>query len=559
MEFLYFMGAAVIFLVIKRVYDVQKDREKILNALKYDFGKLNFDDADDIIPDKLDRFLEYKVKEEGLFRIDLITNNDISLNSLYNLFNTNRSAAGEEYFYYLMNAPVFDENELKEREKLITLFSEDVDARVKVGEAIYKLKKNQKISLFNCIDLFESVNVGSSVYHVISDILLVAAIVFAFFSPLYGVAAIIIVLISNIASYFRFKGKVDNYMYAMGKAYGLLKCSKKILSCNIPALAEFQEEVKKASDAVAPLAKSQFSSKSAVSDDLMAILLDYINMITHLDIIMFNSALKCAVKHRKELFTLYEFIGRLDSMITIAGIRKYYEVWCTPEFSSDKKLSFKTLYHPEIPEPVPANLETDSSILITGSNASGKSTFLKSVAINQIFAQTIHTCFAEEFKTTFFRVYSSMALSDDLIAGESYYITEIKALKRIIDAAKTADHPVLCFIDEVLRGTNTVERIASSTSALKKLSGLHTICFAATHDIELTFMLEKCFKNYHFEENLDENNNISFDYLIKEGPSKTRNAIVLLKAHDYDSDIIENARNLADDFMKSGKWNVPEA
>ena len=299
------MGAAVIFLVFKRFYDVHRDREKLLNALKYNFGRLNFNDADDIIPDKLDRFLEYKVKEEGLFRIDLITNNDISLNSLYNLFNTNRSAAGEEYFYYLLNAPVFDENELNEREKLITLFSEDVDARIKVGEAISRLKTNQKLSLFNCIDLFESVDVGSSIYHVISDILLVAAIVFAFFSPLYGVIAILVVLVSNIASYFRFKGRVDNYMYAMGKAYGLLKCSKKILNCNIPALSGFSDEVKTAADAVAPLEKSQCSSKSAVSDDLMAILLDYLNMITHLDIIMLTVLLNAQSSTEKScsLFT----------------------------------------------------------------------------------------------------------------------------------------------------------------------------------------------------------------------------------------------------------------
>lgn len=84
-----------------------------------------------------------------------------------------------------------------------------------------------------------------------------------------------------------------------------------------------------------------------------------------------------------------------------------------------------------------------------------------------------------------------MALRDDLNAQNSYYIVEIKSLKRILDAVDKDDkRPVLCFVDEVLRGTNTVERIAASSEILKSLRYKNVLVFAATHDIELTYLLE---------------------------------------------------------------------
>ena len=127
-------------------------------------------------------------------------------------------------------------------------------------------------------------------------------------------------------------------------------------------------------------------------------------------------------------------------------------------------------------------------MLLTGSNASGKSTFLKTVALGAIMAQTINTCPADHYEACFFHICSSMALRDDLDSGESYYIVEIKSLKRILDQA--GQYPLLCFVDEVLRGTNTVERIAASTQILKSLGRKNLICFAATHDSELKELLK---------------------------------------------------------------------
>ena len=192
-------------------------------------------------------------------------------------------------------------------------------------------------------------------------------------------------------------------------------------------------------------------------------------------------------------------------------------------------------------------------MLVTGSNASGKSTFLKAVAINALLAQTVHTCPAESYRGGLYRIFTSMALRDNLESGESYYIVEIKALKRILDAVNADPSPVLCFVDEVLRGTNTVERIAASTQVLKSLHRPGVLCFAATHDIELTRLLETAYDNYHFEEQV-EGDDIRFNYQLMPGRAGTRNAIRLLGIIGYDEDIIREADRMAEEFLRTGEW-----
>ena len=215
------------------------------------------------------------------------------------------------------------------------------------------------------------------------------------------------------------------------------------------------------------------------------------------------------------------------------------------------------MYHPLLTDAVKNDIKVSRGILLTGSNASGKSTFLKAAAINAVLAQTIHACCADRYAGTFFRVYTSMALRDDLEGGESYYIVEIRALKRILDAADEKGAPVLCFVDEVLRGTNTVERIAASTQILKSLHRPGVCCFAATHDVELTGLLEREYDNYHFEEQFS-GGDILFPYQLMPGRASSRNAIRLLEIMGYGDGIIRAAKRQAEYFLESGSWKAEQ-
>lgn len=230
------------------------------------------------------------------------------------------------------------------------------------------------------------------------------------------------------------------------------------------------------------------------------------------------------------------------------------EEWSVPELERTSSVYLRTenVYHPMIDEPVKNSISVERGVLLTGSNASGKSTFLKTIAINALLAQTIHTVLADSWKSNFCQIYSSMALRDDLMSQESYYIVEIKSLKRILDHMED-EMPLLCFVDEVLRGTNTVERIAASAQILRGMDRENVMCFAATHDIELTYMLEKQYENFHFQEEVKEND-ILFNYCLYEGRATSRNAIRLLSIIGYDTEIIEAAEASAERFMESGEW-----
>ena len=111
---------------------------------------------------------------------------------------------------------------------------------------------------------------------------------------------------------------------------------------------------------------------------------------------------------------LLDNMGELDAVISIASFRELLPLWCSPCFCEEKgkhiRLLAEDLYHPLIQEPVANTIETEGSVLVTGSNASGKSTFLKNVAINSILAQTVLTCTCSHYEAPFLKVMTSMAL-----------------------------------------------------------------------------------------------------------------------------------------------------
>ena len=114
-------------------------------------------------------------------------------------------------------------------------------------------------------------------------------------------------------------------------------------------------------------------------------------------------------------------------------------------------------------------------------------------------------------------------------------------------------YPMLVLIDEVLRGTNTLERIAASSRILLSLAKKNVLCFAATHDIELTHILENYYSNYHFQERIADHQ-ILFDYKLYSGRAVSKNAIKLLSLLGYTPDIIRNAETAAEDFLSDGEW-----
>ncbi len=559
MEVLFFLGAALVFLTAKGIYDNIKHKKKVYSAIKGTFGKLNDDENIDERAAEDGRFYFAKESERSKdFVIDDITAGDLALDYFFLKTDVTRSAAGSACYYNLLRTPVFDEKELEHRENLIKTMSADEEKRVKLQAALSRMPHSHGFHVHACIDEFKKGEVGSVFTRYMSSVLLIGSIIFAVIvNNSASVLFPVVVIIYNIATYYIQKSNTDGFIYQIKTIIAMYNAASEVVKLDNEELAEENRLLKTDLEKLKKLKKASWAIRTNFSEDLMAILMDYVNMLLHLDLISLNKAIICAAKEEKSILSLNRTMGYIDALTSISSLRACGKEWCVPELKKDGKpyLNFTKATHFLLSDPVPADLETDRHMLITGSNASGKSTFLKTVALNALFAQTIHTCFAESYSGSFFKVITGMSLSDNIISGESYYITEIKALKRIMD--DNDETPVLCFSDEILRGTNTVERIAASTSSLRFLAKQNKLVFAATHDIELTTLLKDEYRNFHFSETLDEDGNIGFDYMLKEGPSETRNAILMLKAYGYDGQIIEDSSAMAEQFAESGVWKNP--
>lgn len=496
-------------------------------------------------------FINYSERYDEKLLIDDITWNDLDMDNVFERINNTGSTVGEEYLYKLLREPVFEEAELNERNRLIEYFRNNPLQRQKLQLFLARLGK-RRFSGVSSYFFNEEKGVSMlSLRYILQLAALLASPLVMIVSVPVGLLAFVAIFIFNMTVYYKAKNDREVYMDSLSYIVNLINYSKKIANANIPGIEEYTESLKKTSDKIKSFSVKSFYQLFYQTGD---IILEPLKVVFLIELIAFESLLKKVFKYRKEIHHLFETLGKLDSMLSAASYRESLDYYSIPAFVEGKAaiLSFKDAYHPLIKEPVPNSLTISKPVLITGSNASGKSTFLKTAAINAIFAQTIDTCLAREYSSSRFMIYTSMALKDNLSNNESYYIAEIKSLKRVFDRIDE-DIPVLCMIDEVLRGTNTIERIAASSEVLQHLAGGNCICIAATHDIELVSILKNRYGNYHFQESFHDND-IIFDYRIYPGKSTTRNAIKLLRLMGYSENVVTSAEERAEKFASEGKW-----
>lgn len=557
MEYLFVF--AVIFVVLYGLFFLEncrqkKEQKKWMDRLYEDYFFLNEKNIRTERYEKINTlFLRHPMKHQ----IDDITWNDLGMDKLFQRMNYTLSATGEEYLYYRLRTLIHSEEELKSFDDLVTYWEEHPDERVRLHLCANKLGYLGKYSLYDYIDNLDYLGNRTNRRHIIQDLLFLPAILLGLFDMPMGVVAIVGLMLYNIITYFKEKGEIEPYITSFAYVLRLINVCEKLENFSIPPAREAMEQMHTANSVLKAMRRNSFWVMSAnrggqTASDILGMLFDYIRMVFHVDLIKFNQMLRVLRNHTEEVDKLIMNFGLLECSAAVMIYRKSMSGWCKPQFSRRKCVKFQEVYHPLLKEPVKNCISASRGVLLTGSNASGKSTFLKTIAVNAVLAQSIYTCAADQATLSFFDVYSSMALRDNLDSGESYYIVEIKALKRILDAGNRGER-VLCFVDEVLRGTNTVERIAASTQIMKSLDSQNILCFAATHDIELTSLLESSYDNYHFEEEISKGD-IVFHYKLLDGKAVTRNAIKLLQLIGYDEQIIENAANQAEQFINTGIW-----
>ncbi|UEL47987.1 DNA mismatch repair protein MutS [Terrisporobacter petrolearius] len=549
------VASIILMIIICSLYDLysfkrrfNKNKAKIIES----YGcQINIEDADY----KMNNIATYFKNKNQKKGIDDITWSDLSMDDIYKKINNTQSSAGREVLYDILRNPLCSLKELKKRDSIIEYFMNNFEERLKLQLILSNLGYNYDANTTLCLFLEEDNSKNRlQFYRTLRAIPFISLLLIGINKSFLLITMLSIAL--NIFISFNNKNRkidVSGFTYiikTINVAFKIKDMKINVLDNNLKNIVQDLEKVKKI-------------KKKSISKNPYSILSDlnffseYANMITLSELITYEKVKETIIKNKEYLKSIYEYVGGVDALISISSFRTSLDYYSKPQLSTSTKkedniINFEELYHPLINNPVSNSLDINKGVLITGSNASGKSTFIKSVAINQILCQSIYTSCSKKYEGTFFNIYTSMALKDDVLNEESYYMVEIKSLKRIIDKCNE-NIPCLCFVDEILRGTNTVERIASSSEVLSHLNKSNAICIAATHDIELTYLLEKEYDNYHFEEEITDDD-IVFDYRLNKGRAKSRNAIKLLSLIGYEQNIVKKAHEKAENFVKSGKW-----
>ena len=489
---------------------------------------------------RLDKIKRYHLlQEQGDCSVDETTWNDLEMDNVFLRINHTNSFIGEQILYHRLHDLNSDE-EVK-MEKLVDYFDGNPMEREKIEERLFRIGKHDEDYYLNEFlvntNLWKVGNVG--LYHILQVVLIVFSLLSIFMKTPIAYIGLAMIVIINFMIYWRTKVSYNIYFSSLVTFKSIYNTALYLVN-NVPDKYINDDKLNHSLKRLRQLSRIIISldnrRESALAGDVSGLLIEYIYGILLIDVTAFSYIMKAIENKVEDVETLMKFVGEIDAGIAVSSYRASVAHWCSP-LLEEQGIEVEDIIHPLLENPVPNNWKLTNKAMITGANASGKSTFMKSIAINCILAQTIYTCTASKMLLKPVKIMTCMALRDNIITGESYYMQEIKCLKEIVNQAGRED--VLVVLDEMLKGTNTAERIAASKAILDYLGDSNMMIIVATHDDALTENAK--YEQFHFK-GLVENDRLLFDYRIYEGKNKNRNAIELLAILGYPSVIVEKAR-----------------
>jgi DNA mismatch repair ATPase MutS len=360
-------------------------------------------------------------------------------------------------------------------------------------------------------------------------------------------------MIINLGIHYWNKQNLHEYLGTIPQLLLLTRVTKKLLKCKI--LKEINKDVPGSISSIEKIRShmSFFKLEVQVQTDVGTAFLTFLELFKALFLLeplLLFGVLKQLDTKRREIENVFSFVGYVDSLVSISSLRHGLKSFCLPQIENNHKIIDATeIYHPLIINCVSNSIQVDgNSILLTGSNMSGKTSFIRTIGLNIITGLTINTCFAKQFCFPRLKIFSAIRLSDNLMNDKSYYFEEVLTIKEMIEKSQTKESN-LFLLDEIFKGTNTIERISAGRAVLSYLNNKSNIVFVSTHDIELAELLKDTYNLYHFSEQV-EDKTVDFDFKLKEGKLKNRNAIKILEINDYPEQIITEAIELSKELDK---------
>jgi hypothetical protein len=489
-------------------------------------------------------YFDYEIGK-GQFYIDDRTWEDLNMDQVFCKLDRTLSSAGQHVLYDILRKPLFNENDLKKRGQIIARFQDNNNTQLRedLQVLLSRLDKpDEENALYLLWEEIKAIKRGF-LYNVLCGLAVVSPLTLLISIPA-GIISIFLMFFINMYAHYSVQKAIQGHFPSIRYVGRLIKCALDILKLEDETLKDSQIRLTQAVKPVSDLPRKVGLVGARTLDELY----QYISIFFLIEVRTFWKVMRIISRYRKEFQEVYKEVGMLDALLAVASYRESLSFFCKPDFFvNGHKLKIENAYHPLLDDPVPNSISVSKNgNLVTGSNMSGKSTFLRVIGINVLFAQTIYTCLASSYQGLFYKLISSIGRSDNVVEGKSYYLVEALALLRIIQSVND-DVPTLCIVDEIFRGTNSIERIAAAQCVLEYLARKNCLTFAATHDLELTELLKDSYLNLHFSERVT-GSGLEFDYRLKEGPSTTKNAIKLLKFLGYPEDIIEHAEIQVKEF-----------
>ena len=481
------------------------------------------------------------------------TSQDLNLDEVFESIDYTHSSIGKQYLYNLLRS-VPHTSPIQEYESWIGEYNKDVESKKKVEKYLSKLNHPDAYSICSLIYKDHEILSRKTVilFHVLRFLPLFFLLLFLATYSHITLWFFMGALLVNFGIHFRYKSKSFAYSWSLPQLYKLIVSYEQLSKLPIVKSLNLdsEEPIRRVRKLKSLASSFRFNVKLEMGILSLAwMFVEVVRIFFLFEPITFNSIFVQVRKTKSDLIHIYQTFGLIDTLQSVSQLRNQRTDWSLPTFTNQNILDAKDMIHPLI-EDCLANTFTiaDKSILILGSNMSGKTSFIRTIGVNVLLSQTIHTCFAKTFSLSKQRIYSGITTKDNLIEGKSYYLSEVLHLKEIIEETQEGSNLIL--LDELFKGTNTLERVAGASSVLKYLSkNTSNTILVATHDNELIDLCQSNYIPFFFSEKVD-NNELVFDYKIEYKVGYNRNAIKILDLYGYPPEIVEEAMHTVEGLKK---------
>ncbi len=483
---------------------------------------------------------------------------DLDLNNIFNFIDRTNSKPGKQYLYKKLFTPETSFETLLDLDYKIEALNmprpdqegfEQELARLNSTDAYYLAElflKEHELLMSPPMRLFVRLS-GIAVIGL-------AILLFIIPNPVCFVF-LLLLIVCNMALHYSIKNKISPYTRSLPQLIILHSVAKKLLKkISFNSNEQVKESLNKLSGLKRTLNLVNFESKLAGNPDNFGYAVyKFIKTLFLLEPLMFITSVKRINRYRDDIKVLYDYVAEIDSLIAILSVRKGLPHYSKPVFYTENlQMELTDMFHPLIYNCVPNSISTrtDEGVLITGSNMSGKTTFIRSIAVNALLAQTIYTTCTRLYKAPLLKIQTSIRTSDDQGENKSYFQVEALSILDIINKSGGNEQvKSLIIIDEIFRGTNTIERIAAAKSVLTYLTDNKNFVFVSTHDLELAELLDNDYAVYSFEETVNDTR-LVFDYKMKTGVLKNKNGIAILETIGYPESVVEDAYIVSEELKR---------